>query len=121
MKRHVKHLTLGGVIAPIILALGAVIGNAAQTALGFDFHGTALAIFLVGFFAGVAFVMHGNLKVEAAQIASEIDVGKVLGSFAGGLFGGLGEESPATDQSPSPLAGAAAKPAIDPPPPPPAP
>jgi hypothetical protein len=118
VKSHAKHVALGGVVVPVALALGAAIANGAQTALGLDLHGTALAIFLVGFVAGGAAVMHGQLKLETAKIANDLDLGKMLGGIdLGGLFGSSDDAEKPPPTSPASLSSPSA--IIPPPPPPP--
>lgn len=103
MKAHAKHVALGGLLVPVVLALSAGIGNGAQTALGLGLHGTALAIFLVGFVAGSTGILHGQLKLETAKIANEFDLPKMLGDL-GGLFGGGDEEAVAAAPASAPFA-----------------
>lgn len=83
MKSHLRHAALGGVLAPLILAIATAIANGAQEALHLNLHGTALAIFLVGFVAGATLVTTTSVKAEAQKLLG--DVGGI-----GGLVKDLG-------------------------------
>lgn len=119
MKKHVRHVTLGGVVGPLALAIAAAIANEAQTLLGLHLDNQALAIFIAPFLLGAAAVLHGQLRLEGQKLMSELgngelDLGGLLGSL-GNLFGDAA--APTTtpsgpDQPGTPLL---------PPPPPPAP
>jgi len=98
LKTHAKHLTIAGVLTPIALAAAAAIANEAQTVLGLDLHGSALAIFLVGFVAGASLAVHGQLRLEAQKILAELGTGELdLGAVLGGLSGLF----PTTEPSPA--------------------
>lgn len=99
MKTHVKHITVGGIVAPLALFLATIIANEGQTLLGLHLSQTALAVYLVPFLLGAAAILHGQLRVEAANIANDLDLGKMLGDL-GGLFGGA--PAPAKPLSSSP-------------------
>lgn len=118
MKRHVGHITIGGFLVPLILGIAAAAGQGVQSGLGLGLNGVALAIFLVGFMAGASLVLHGSMKVEAAKLANDLDLGKMLGEAAKALGGFGGEEAPG-GRPPSPfLGGSTPPPSLDPPPPP---
>lgn len=118
MKRHVGHITIGGFLVPLILGIAAAAGQGVQSGLGLGLNGIALAIFLVGFMAGASLVLHGSMKVEAAKLANDVDLGKMLGEAAKALGGLGGGEGPSGTGSPSPFGPLTPPPTLDPPPPP---
>jgi hypothetical protein len=111
LKTHAKHVALGGVLAPLILAIAAAIANGAQQALNLNLHGTGLAIFLVGFVAGAALVTQTSIRAEASKVLSSAGGLGGLMDMVGELFGEPAE--PAVPTSP------ATGPIVPPPPPPP--
>lgn len=125
MKKHAKHIAAGGVVAPSALAGAVAIGNEIQTLLGLQLQGVGLAIYLAAFLLGSAAVLHGQLRLEAQRLLSELgsgelDLGGILGSL-GGIFGG---QEPAAHPAPVPTAvvpPTRPRPPVSPPPPPPAP
>jgi hypothetical protein len=102
LKKHVKHVALGGILTPIILALAAAIANGANQALNLNLHGTALAIFLVGFVAGATLVTSTSVKAEAAAALSDIGGlgGLITDLGLGDLLGGSSSRPPTTPDTP---------------------
>jgi hypothetical protein len=119
MKSHIRHVTVGGVVGPLALAIGAAIANEAQTLLGLHLQGEALAIFIAPFLLGAAAVLHGQLRLEGQKIGAEL--GGVLKDLdLGAIFDapavGSGEQSnPGPPGVPGP---APSSPPLPPPPPP---
>lgn len=115
MKKHVRHVTLGGVVGPLALAVAAAIANEAQTLLGLDLQGNALALFIAPFVLGAAAVLHGQLRLEAQKILAELGDGEL---DLGTLLGAVGNLFPAESPAPStPVSPPAIPPAPPPPPP----
>lgn len=98
MKTHAKHVALGGILAPIILAIAAAIANGAQQALNLNLHGTALAIFVVGFVAGATLVTNASVKAEAAKVVAGGGLGDLM-DIASSIFGGGDPSPPAASTS----------------------
>lgn len=122
MKKHVRHVTLGGVVGPIALAIAAAIANEAQTLLGLHLDNQALAIFIAPFLLGTAAVLHGQLRLEGQKLMAELgngelDLGGLLGAV-GDIFGDTGAKSTST---PPITPNASAEPAAPRRPPPPSP
>lgn len=109
MKRHVKHIAAGGVAAPTTLGLVVAIANETQTLLGLHLQGVGLAIYVAAFLVAAAAIVHGQLRLEAQRLLSELgsgdfDLGALLNSLGplGDLFGGGSQESPGTSTPPGP-------------------
>jgi hypothetical protein len=92
MKKHARHIAIGGIVGPLALVIAAVIANQAQTMLGLDLDNQALAIYIAPFLLGAAAIFHGQLRLEAAKITAELSSG---GLDLGGLLGEVLNGSPA--------------------------
>ncbi|MDX6609039.1 MAG: hypothetical protein QOF85_964 [Solirubrobacterales bacterium] len=123
MKKHARHVTLGGVVGPLVLAIAAAIANEAQTLLGLHLDNQALAIFIAPFLLGAAAVLHGQLRLEGQKLMAELgkgelDLGGLLGAV-GDIFGDTGESTSTPQITPNADVEPPAAPTLPPPPSPP--
>jgi hypothetical protein len=101
VKKPVKHIAAGGVVAPTALAGAVLIGNEIQTALGLNLQGIGLAIYIAAFILASGLVLHGQLRLEAQRIVAELGNGGLdLGALLGGVGDLFGGEGPKGDPGP---------------------